>query len=387
LLRRALTSALFRPPRPIAAQARESRSPEAAYDIVVIGGGVRALAIARACAIEGASVALFAPGEIAGAADERAWPVARGAHRDRLRTQAEARAPRRVRKLLRRLPGIVAYDVTGCLDLSSSQDDMETLGQVAAEAKAARAEAWMVPPREVAALSPPLAGGAGLAAALYEPGAATVDVDALALALAEAATEAGASLFPATPVIRLKREEGVVEGVELADHTVGARSVVLADDFAAIRLVREGKGRLSLKREERRMLMAEAGGPDIGPALAIGDLTFARDLQGVLTLSGPLEGPELAREALALAPSLSGLAVTADESVTVWSGIDGRAQVGAADIPGLWLALGFGRDALSGAIPAARHIVSLLFDRAPDPAMAPFAPTRRPFAREREMAR
>jgi len=364
------------------------RSPlRDAYDVVVVGGGVRALAIARLCAANHATVALFAPGEIAAAADERAWPVVRSAHRDRLRLAVEARAPKRVLRAISRLPLSVPRQVTGCLTLCASGDSVEALTAVAAQAKAARIDAWMVPAREVAALSPPLAGGRGLAPALHEQRAVTVDVDALALALGAAAVDAGVGLFPFAPVTALEREGGAVRGVNLGDRVARASAVVLADDFAAIRLVREGKGRLSLKREERLFLTTEAGAPYIGPAIVADDVTLSRDPAGVITASGPAADDALAERLVALAPSLSATAVASEQPVTVWTGIDGRAQVGAADIPGLWLALGFGRDPLSGAGPAARQIAGLLFDRPVDPAFEPFAPTRRPMARERELAR
>ncbi len=357
----------------------------ASYDVIVIGGGVRALAIARSCAANGAAVALLAPGEIAAAPDERAWPVVRSAHGDRLRLAVEARAPKRVLRLISRLPARVPRQVTGCLALSGGAETVEALTAVAAQAKAARVDAWMLPAREVAALSPPLAGGRALAPALHEHRAVTLDADALALALATAIAEAGVDLFPFTQVSALDREDGEVRGVVIGDAVVAAGAVVLADDLSAIRLVREGKGRLSLKREERLSLTTEPGAPYIGPALIAGDVTLSRDPAGVLTTSGPIDA--LAERLVRLAPSLSGLSVAAEEPVTVWTGIDGRAQVGAADIPGLWLALGFGRDPLSAAGAAARQIAGLLFDRRVDPAFEPFAPTRRPAARERELSR
>ena len=372
--------------RPVDA-ARPRPALRDAYDVIVVGGGVRALAIARLCAANNASVALFAPGEIAAAPDERAWPVVRSAHRDRMRLAVEARAPKRVLRAISRLPLSVPRQVTGCLTLSGSADGVEALTAVAAQAKAVRVDAWMVPAREVAALSPPLAAGRGLAPALHEQRAVTVDVDALALALAAAAADAGVGLFPFSPVATLEREGGAVRGVDLGDRLVGTSAVVLADDFAAIRLVREGKGRLSLKREERLFLTTEAGTPYIGPAIVADDVTLSRDPAGVITASGPAADDALAERLVALAPSLSATAVASEEPVTVWTGVDGRAQVGAADIPGLWLALGFGRDPLSAAGPAARQIAGLLFDRPVDSAFEPFAPTRRPMARERELAR
>ncbi|MFC7053796.1 NAD(P)/FAD-dependent oxidoreductase [Hansschlegelia quercus] len=359
------------------------QSPAEAYDIVIVGGGVRALAIALGCASRG-PVALFAEGEIAAAADERAWPVVRSAHSDLNRLAAEARAPKRLKRLVGRLPGPVARDAAGVLALASSQYDVEALTAAAGAAKAAGVAAWMVPPLEVSALSPPLGAGRDVGAALYEPGALTVDADALAFALADAAAQQGAALFAGAPVERLERDDLGVAGVIVGGRLIAARRVMLADDFAAIRLVRENRGRLSLKREERQIIVAEPGGPSLGPALLVGDLTLSRDIDGAITLSGPFSGNELARRAVEAAPSLSRLVMASEEPVTVWTGVDGRAQVGAADIPGLWLSLGFGRDALSGAVSTWRDAVRMLADKPADLALAPFAPTRRP---TREVAR
>jgi glycine/D-amino acid oxidase-like deaminating enzyme len=377
LLRRALSSVLARPPSPARSHAASvGQSPAEAYDVVIVGGGVRALAIALGCASRG-SVALFAEGEIAAAADERAWPVVRSAHRDLHRLAAESRAPKRLRRLVGRLPGPVARDMAGVLALASSQYDVEALTAAASAAKAAGVAAWMVPPLEVAALSPPLGAGRDVGAALYEPGALKVDADALAFALADAAARQGAALFAGAPVERLERDESGVSGVMVGGRLVAARRVMLADDFAAIRLVRENRGRLSLKREERHIIVAEPGGPSLGPALLAGELTLSRDIDGAITLSGPFGANELARRAVEAAPSLSGLVVASEEPVTVWTGVDGRAQVGAADIPGLWLSLGFGRDALSGAVSTWRDVVRMLTGKPADDALAPFAPTRR----------
>jgi glycine/D-amino acid oxidase-like deaminating enzyme len=355
-----------------------------AYDLVVVGGGVRALALARACARNGTSVALIAPGEIAGAAEERAWPVARSAHVDPLRMAAHRAGPKRMAKLARKLPLAVDWERSGCLTIADRPHEIETLTEVGLRAKAIGVDAWMVPPREVAALSPPVADGSGLAAALHDASAVTVDVDALAFAIADDAAAAGAELVDATLVEALERDGPKVTGVRLAGRTIRARSVVLSDDLSAIRLVREGKGRLSLKREERLILTTEPDAPSIGPALVIDDVTVARDLSGAIIASGPVGDDALARRLVALAPSFARLAVVGEEPVTVWTGVDGRSQVGAAEIEGLWLSLGFGREALSAALPAAKHLATLLAGRTPDPAFDPYAPTRRAPIRERE---
>lgn len=374
-----LFSLLRRPPRASCVWADPAAMRER-YDVAVAGGGVRALAIARACAVEGAKVALFASREIAAAADERAWPVVRSAHGDAARTATDADAPERLRRLAR-LSGPVSIETAGCLSLATSPDEVERLGRAAARLKTQGVEGWMVPAREVAALSPPLAadqGAADLGAALYDPGALTVDPDALALALAEQAASAGADLFAGTATAAIERDGGRAVGLSFDGGRVAAHDVVLAEDAAAIRLIREGKGRLSLIRDERQILVTAAGAPAIGPALAIGDVRISRDHAGALTASGPIGDDALARRIVALAPALAGLAVMADERVTVWTGVDGLPQVGPADIPGLWLALGFGREALSLAIPAADHLASLMAGRRGNRAFEPFAPTRRP---------
>jgi glycine/D-amino acid oxidase-like deaminating enzyme len=372
-------SFLRKPPPPRAAwPSRESR-PEAC-DLVVVGGGVRALAIAGACAEQGASVVLLAPGEIAGAADERAWPVVRACHADPARMAAQADAPQRLEALARRASRRILHDRTGCLALAGSEEAAAQLARAGERASAAGIAAWMVPAREVAALSPPLAARPSPGPALFEAAATAVDPDGLAFALADAAAAAGAALYADAPVTSLARDGSTVIGVWLGEWFLRAGAVALADDLAAIRLVREGKGRLSLKREERLALASERAAPALGPAIVAGDMTLSRDLAGTIFASGPVEEDEVARQVVALAPALADLRVLATEPVTVWSGVDGRAQVGRADIPGLWLALGFGRDALSLAFAAADHISAALAQGGADDAFAAFAPTRRPTA-------
>ena len=246
----------------------------------------------------------------------------------------------------------------------------------------------MVPGREVAALSPPLGAGAEPGAALYEPGALTIDADALALGLGDAAAAHGAELFAFTPVTAIERDGPAAVGVRLDDRLVKADAILLADDFAAIRLIREGKGRLSLTRDERVALVTAADAPSIGPALAIGDIRVSRDRTGAVTASGPRGGDALARRIVAHAPALAGLTVTAAEPVTAWTGVDGLPQVGAAEIPSLWLALGFGRDALSLALPAAECLAAQIAGRRCAVrlrALRADAPAGRPFSGGRAM--
>lgn len=375
--RRARPEQTFAPPEAL----RET------YDVAVVGGGVRGLAIARACAAEGASVALFAAGEIAAAADERAWPVVRSAHVERHRAASDAGAAQRLRRIEAGLPSRSAIDQPGCLTLATGFGEIEDLGEAAKRLKEDGADAWMVPTREVAALSPPLASWAHLGAGLYEPGALTVDADALALALAEDAAAMGAHLFAHAPAGAIERQGSVVTGVEVMAQSVGAGAVALAGDLSAIRLVREGRGRLSLTRDERVILVTSAGAPDLGPALAIDDLLISRDRTGSLTLSGPAGTDELARRVVAIAPTLGGLQLAAEEPVTIWTGVDGLPQVGAAEIDRLWLALGYGRDGLSLGLTAADHLAALMAGREAVEALEPFAPTRRPAMRGAEFAR
>ncbi|WP_020179046.1 FAD-dependent oxidoreductase [Methylopila sp. M107] len=349
------------------------------YDVVVVGGGVRALALARASALEGASVALFAPGEIAAAADERAWPVLRAGKADAHRAATDLRSSSLMRRVARRAR--LGVEQSGAVALAASPAEVEALARRAAQLKAQGIEAWMVPTREIEALSPPLAREARFPAALYEPGAETVDVDALALALAESAAAAGAALFAGAPATALKRETAATS-LDVGGRTVAADAVALADDASAIRLIREGKGRLSLVRDERSVIVTATGAPAIGPAIEAGELRITRNRAGAVAASGPFGGDAVARDLVALAPSLGGLELASEEPVTVWRGIDGLAQVGQAEIRGLWLALGFGPDALALALPAAEHLAALIAGRRGAEEFAAFAPTRRLGARD-----
>lgn len=350
-------------------------SIEAAYDVAVVGGGVRALAVADACAAAGAKVALFAPGEISAAPDERAWPVLRSGKAEAHRAETDREAVALARRVARRSSGGATIDRVGCLTVAASSREVEALGTRAAELKAEDVAAWMVPTREIDALSPPLAGGS-FPAALFEQDAVVADADALALALAESAAAAGARLFPATPVDTLERGAGDT-ALKIGERIVAAGAIVLADDLAAIRLVREGRGRLSLVRDERTLLTTAPGAPSIGPAIEIGDLRLSRDRTGAVAASGPRGADAVALELTRLAPSFGSVAVAAEEPMIAWRGVDGLAQVGPAEISGLWLALGFGRDALALALPAAEHLAALIVGRSGSRAFEPFAPTRR----------
>lgn len=375
-----LLDRLLGPLRGRAHAARYARDPRDGYDVVIAGGGVRALVIARACSAAGASVALFAPDEIAAAPDERAWPIIRSAVPDRLRAASDADAPDLLARVARQGPRPFA-DRAGCLTTATGRFELDALSNMAQALKALGRQCWMMPGREVAALSPPLGTAGEPAPALYEPGALTIDADALALALAEAATDNGAELFPAASVTALERDGARVTGVRIGDRLVRAGAVALADDFAAIRLIREGRGRLSLTRDEREILTTIGGAPSIGPAFSSGDLRASRDAAGALTFSGPRGSDALAREIVTLAPAFAGVEIARQEPVTVWKGVDGLPQVGAAEFPGLWLALGYGRDALSLALPAGAELAAQIGGRRSDEAFEPFAPTRRPAAR------
>lgn len=331
-------------------------------------------------------MALFAPGEIAAAPDERAWPVLRSTPTDRLRAASDAEAGRALRRVAHEFSGAICTERAGALAVSGSAEEREALAEAARWLKAQGVEAWMVPSREVLALSPPLAGATEPGAGLYEPGSTTVDADALALGLCEAAARRGAELFASSPVSSIVREGSRTRGVEVTGRLVEARAIVLADDLAAIRLIREGKGRLSLTRDERTALVTAAGAPSTGPALAIGDLMISRDRVGALTAYGPRGTDALARRLLAVTPALAGLEIVAQERVIAWTGVDGRPQVGAAESQALWLALGFGRDALSLALPAAECLTAQIAGEPGPRAFEPFAPMRRIGARALEAA-
>ncbi|GLK81427.1 NAD(P)/FAD-dependent oxidoreductase [Methylopila turkensis] len=371
---------------PSAFAARDRPRPANGYDVIVIGGGALASALARACAGNGAAVAMLAPDAIEPTPAERAWPVVRAAHPDAGRIAIQADAPQRLAKLARWLTPSPMAERTGCLTLGLDEDRVRTLGVESGHAKAHGVEAWMVPAREVAALAPPLGRGRGFAPAQHEAGAMVVEADCLTLGLARAAEEAGAAIFPGARVDALARDGQAVIGVELGGRFVRAGAVALADDASAIRLVREGRGRLSLRREERTALTTGAGAPELGAAVIAGDLTLARGATGAATLSGPHGADALAARAIALAPELAALEVASEQPVTLWTGVDGHAQIGPADIDGLWLALGFGRDALSPVFAAAEHLAAALGGGRDDPAFAPFAPTRRAAPRLSEMA-
>lgn len=379
---RALLPARARPAPAFASD--QDRRPADAYDAIVIGGGALAAAIARAAALDGRSVALLAPADIGATSPERAWPVIGTCAPDLNRSALQADAPARAAKLARALSPSPGLERAGCLTLAGRERDLDALTREAADAQALGLDVWLDAPQAAAALSPALAGVAP-PPALNDPAAVTVHADALALGLAIAAEAAGAAVFARTPVEALARDDATVTGVTLDGRAIRAGAVVLADDPSAIRLVREGRGRLSLTREERSALTLDFD-QSFGPALVQDDLLAAQDGGGAVTLSAADAPERVALRAEALMPRLRAARIRAIETVTTWTGVDGRPQIGAAEHPGLWLALGFGRDALSPALAVAEHLASALAGEPLHPTLAPFAPTRRAAPRLLEAA-
>ncbi|GLK75981.1 hypothetical protein GCM10008171_12350 [Methylopila jiangsuensis] len=343
-----------------------------------------AAAIARAAALDGRSVALLAPAGICATSPERVWPVIRTSAPDPNRSALQADAPARAAKLARTLPLSPGLDRVGSLTLAGRERDLDALTREAADAQTLGLDVWLDAPQAAAALSPALAGVTP-PPALNDPAAVTVYADALALGLAIAAEAAGAAVFAHTPVEALARDDAAVTGVALQGRAIRAGAVVLADDHSAIRLVREGRGRLSLTREERSALTLDSD-TAFGPALVQDDLLAAQDGGGAVLLSAADAPERVALRAEALLPRLRAARIRAIENVTSWTGVDGRPQIGAAELPGLWLALGFGRDALSPALAVADHLAAALAGDALSPALAPFAPTRRAALRLLEAA-
>ncbi|HYV17611.1 MAG TPA: glycine oxidase ThiO [Verrucomicrobiae bacterium] len=363
-----------------------------AFDVVVVGGGVIGLGIAREGARAGMSVCLLERGETGGEATgasagmlaaqleaHEAAPLRSLALRSRelypdFVRQVEAEADLSV-DLRREGAVVVALDEAGRSELGRQAKDQHRLGL----------EVETLSREELLRLEPAVCreaiGGIRL------PHEHTLDPRLLAAALRRAAERAGAEIRTGAEVAELLAEHGVVRGVRTADgHEVRAREVVVAAGAWSGALAVPGMTAPPSEPVRGQMLCFLAPGL-LRHVVASEDIYLVPRSDGRVLAGATMEkagfdrrvtGAGLARlsaAALRLVPALADAVFH-----SAWAGLrpaapDGLPAIGRA-APGLVYACGHLRNGIVLAPITAVMVGRLLGGGSLDSAAAPFDPKR-----------
>jgi glycine oxidase len=359
-------------------------------DVLVVGGGVIGLAIARALVRPKRSVLAVDRGALGGAASGAAagvLAVGSGGEEDgpdfALRRAGLARcAPLAV--ALRDETGIdVEYDAHGVLDLALTDEDEARAG-VRVERR--RAQGFVVERLDQAALrsAEPHANAAARGAVLFADDA-RLDPGRLVQALAASAVRRGAEVVPGVSVVDVERSGDRIARVRVGGDWVAPGTVVLASGAWAARFggfptpgdVRPARG---------QMLALRVGAGFVRRPLSRGLGYVVPCRNGELLVGATVEDAGFARAVTPtgvglLLENLRGLVPDAlDAPITrMWSGLRPYAPAGpmlgpAPGTANLLLACGHYRNGILLAAITAEIVAALVDGTAPPAEAAPFLP-------------
>jgi glycine oxidase len=359
-------------------------------DVLVVGGGVIGLAVARAAARSDRSVLLVERGALGGEASGAAagvLAVASGGEEDgpdfALRRAGLARCgPLAV--ALRDETGIdVEYDANGVLEIALTDDDE---ARVPARLARRRAQGFAVEPLDRAALrSAERHANAQARGALLFADDARVDPGRLVQALAASAVRRGAEVVPGVAVGDVERAGARIARVRVAGEWVTPGTIVLASGawaprfggFPASGAVRPARG---------QMLAVRVGAGFVRRPLSRGLGYVVPCRNGELLVGATVEDAGFARAVTPtgvglLLENLRGLVPDAlDAPITrMWSGLRPYAPGGpmlgpAPGTANLVLACGHYRNGILLAAITAEVVAAFLDGTPPPPEAAPFLP-------------
>jgi glycine oxidase len=363
-------------------------------DVLVVGGGVIGLAIARQVARDGLSVRLLEKGEPGAEASTAAAGM--------LGPQVDAEEPGALLAIGLRsrdlFPGLVAElrEETGVDPGMIDRGALRVAGGDAALERQwsfQRSAGLPVERLDRAALSrlePHL--DPSLEAALFFPRDRCVDNVALVRALRLAVERAGVDLRPATPVDRLSVSRGAVVGAESAGECFAAGAVVVAAGAWSGGIRGEGVPGLPT-HAVKGQIVCFGPGPAPVSRVVVGDggyLVPRRDGRILAGSTMELAGfdkrvtagavADLSAVALRLAPGLRDAPFH-----SAWAGLrpatgDDLPAIGPGPVPGLWYACGHLRNGILLAPVTARAVARMIRGEAADRDMEAFDPRRFPNA-------
>ncbi|SDG70809.1 NAD(P)/FAD-dependent oxidoreductase [Roseospirillum parvum] len=382
----------------IEAPVAESLRPT--HDVVVIGGGSAALAVAYHLAREhGTSdVAVLAPGPLTAAVTARDGAVARADAAAPEVAALQADALKRHAALAQEHDIDAGFARRGLIALAHDEAQVRALRWRAELNRHHGGRAEVVEPaaavRLCRGLTPEGPEGYPLRAALSHPEAALLDPDALLRGYARRAAALGVALHPRVTVRRLEVQDGKVTRVATDRGDIFAGQVVIATAHGAAPLARLAGQDLPLSPRRLAGAVSQPLKRFLDPVvLAEGrDLALWQSPRGELVIGAgvdpaPRQGAEAGLSALttplarmaALFPILADIRLSRHWSQTVETSPDGAPILGRGGLPNLFLAVGLG-DAEAALAPSlGSALAEAVAGTAAPPLIAPFAADR--FAR------
>ena len=210
-------------------------------DVVIIGGGIMGVSLARGLALRGVrKVLLLERGTLASGASGRTGALLRQHYSNLPEASLAHLSLQTFRSWADEIGGDCGFVNTGCIvTVSTSGEDavnIERMRQVIAMQQSIGMRTQVISAAELQQLQP-FTSVDDIAVAAYEPEAGFVDSLAATRSMAEAAQRAGATIREHSAVLALRRDGDRVTGVETADGVIATDTVVVAAGPWSNRLV------------------------------------------------------------------------------------------------------------------------------------------------------
>ena len=350
-------------------------------DVVIVGAGVIGLSIAWRAAQQGQRVILADPQPGLGATHAAAGmltPIAEAAYAEReifgLGQDSLRRYPDFVAEL-QAVTGLpTGFRQAGTLQVAYDNDDLAVLTETRALQESFGVHLQQLTARECRAAEPML--DPSVRAGLLAPGDGSVDPRLLAVALLQAAEDAGARLVRQR-VTEIRCTAGRADGVRLADDSVlQAPWIVLSAGWQSAGIGGLPAGTPPVRPVKGQIIRLRDNGE-----LVVGATQEELGADTTVTAGGVWE---LLRDARTIVPGITELEI-ADIVAGLRPGTPDNAPViGPSELPGLVLATGHFRAGVLLAPVTADTMAAFLHTGTPDPIWQPFAAGRFP-ARAREV--
>ncbi|RME71225.1 MAG: FAD-binding oxidoreductase [Chloroflexi bacterium] len=197
-----------------------------ASDVIIIGGGINGCSVAFFLAQAGLKVTLVERDFIASGPTGRSSAIIRQHYSNEVTARMALRSLRIWQNFADVVGGDAGFVQTGIL-LGASEEQLPALKANIEMQKRVGIDTRFLTPEEVREVEP-AASVEGLAGAAYEPEAGHADPAAAAMAFAEGARSAGATLMLNTRATGLQAAGGKITGVETDRGSLSAGAVVIA---------------------------------------------------------------------------------------------------------------------------------------------------------------